>query len=65
MLVCRKPRVVFEPRYAVKKVYHVAQIRVEPMVNQQSKTKVGSKPEHMDWMISSHHHGLGIWTAYI
>lgn len=40
MLVCRKPRVVFEARYAVKKVYHVAQIRVEPMANP-PKTKVG------------------------
>ena len=39
MLVCRKPRGVFEQRYVVKQVYKVAQLRVEPMVPQ-SRTKV-------------------------
>lgn len=38
MLVCRKPRGVFQ-RYVVKQVYQVAQLRVEPMLHQ-SRTKV-------------------------
>lgn len=64
MLVCRKPRVVFEARYTVKKVYHVAQIRVEPMMNT-PKTKVGSESEQLNLMIPPPHLGLGIWTAYL
>jgi guanine nucleotide exchange factor VAV len=34
MLVCRKPRAVFDQRYAVKQVYQVAHLRVEPMMPQ-------------------------------
>ncbi|CAI8050161.1 Guanine nucleotide exchange factor VAV2 [Geodia barretti] len=34
MLVCRKPRAVFDQRYVVKTVYEVAQLRVEPMLHQ-------------------------------
>ena len=40
MLVCRKPRAVFDQRYVVKQVYQVAQLRVEPVMPQ-SRTKVG------------------------
>ena len=40
MLVCRKPRAVFDQRYVVKTVYEVAQLRVEPMLHQ-PRTKVG------------------------
>ena len=37
MLVCRKPRAVFEQRYVVKQVYQVAQLRVEPMMPKANK----------------------------
>ena len=40
MLVCRKPRAVFDQKYVVKQVYQVAQLRVEAISPQSRTTKV-------------------------